>query len=317
LVRAALDDFAVYLRDEMRASAHTQRAYIRDVNAFMAGVEERRGREARVEDLSLREVRRHLAKLHEKLASSTIARKLSSLRSFGEYLRRTGRRDENEVALVRSPKQAKKLPVALPVEEVATMIEGTTPGGEVVTKRDAALLEVLYGAGLRVSEAVGLDDEDLRWEGEALTLRVRAGKGNKDRIVPLGKQGAKSLFAWMQVRERWVDAGRPTRALFLGRRGKRLDVRVARRSVHRRCQATGTRAQIGPHGLRHSFATHLLQSGCDLRSIQVMLGHSSLSTTQKYTHLSMGHLIDAYEKAHPRAQRPQTRSGGGEEESSG
>ena len=308
-MRAALQDFAVYLRDEMRASAHTQRAYLRDVNAFIDGVEDRRGRGAKVEDLSLREVRRHLAKLHESLASSTIARKLSSLRSFGEYLRRTGRREENEVALVRSPKQAKKLPVALPVEDVTTMIEGGTRGGEVTNKRDAALLEVLYGAGLRVSEAVGLDDADLRWEGEALTLRVRGGKGDKDRIVPLGRQGAKSIRSWMQVRERWADAGRPSAALFLGRRGKRLDVRVARRSVHRRCQATGTRAQIGPHGLRHSFATHLLQSGCDLRSIQVMLGHSSLSTTQKYTHLSMGHLIDAYEKAHPRAQVPSGTTG--------
>lgn len=305
-MRDALADFEVYLRDEMRASDNTRRAYMRDIDAFIAGFEERRERPPRVKDLSLREVRRHLAKLHETLASSSIARKLSSLRSFGEFLRRTGRREENEVALVRSPKQAKKLPVALPIEDVTSMIEGQSAGGEVLNKRDAALLEVLYGAGLRVSEAVGLDDEDLRWEGEALTLRVRAGKGNKDRIVPLGRQGAKSLRAWVAVRDRWVDAGRPTPAVFLGRRGKRLDVRVARRCVHRRCRATGTRAQIGPHGLRHSFATHLLQSGCDLRSIQMMLGHSSLSTTQKYTHLNMGHLIDAYEKAHPRAQAPKS-----------
>ena len=198
-MRDALAEFEVYLRDEVRASDHTRRAYLRDISAFIAGVEERRERPPRVEDLSLREVRRHLAKLHETLAASSIARKLSSLRSFGEFLRRTGRREENEVALVRSPKQAKKLPVALPIEDVTTMLEGQTAGGEVLNKRDAALLEVLYGAGLRVSEAVGLDDEDLRWEGETLTLRVRAGKGNKDRIVPLGRQGAKSLRAWVAV----------------------------------------------------------------------------------------------------------------------
>ena len=303
-MRAALEDFCVYLRDEMRASAHTQRAYRRDIEAFIEGVETRREREAEVDDLSLREVRRHLAKLHQTHASSTISRKLSSLRSFGEYLRRVGLRRENEVALVRSPKQAKKLPVALPVEEVSTMLERPTHGGEVTNKRDAALLEVLYGAGLRVSEAVGLDRDDLRWEGDALTLRVRGGKGDKDRIVPLGRAGAKALRDWLGVRDRWIVPGPETPAVFLGRRGRRLDVRVARRAVHRRCQATGTRAQIGPHGLRHSFATHLLQSGCDLRSIQVMLGHSSLSTTQKYTHLSMGHLIDTYEQAHPRASVP-------------
>lgn len=300
-MREALERYLADLRDELRVSPHTLRAYSRDVGAFIEGLEERRKRESKVEDLNVREVRRHLAALHGHQAPSSVARKLSALRGFGEYLRRTGQRSENEVALIRSPKQGERLPVALPVEDIGKMLDGPQREG-LTGLRDAALLEVLYGAGLRVGEAVGLDLQDLRWEGDTLTLRVRGGKGDKDRIVPLGARGARGLKAWMSGRDKWLKPGGEREAVFLGRRGARLNVRVARGIVHRRCRATGARAVVGPHGLRHSFATHLLQSGCDLRSIQMMLGHSSLSTTQKYTHLSMGHLVDAYEKAHPRAQ---------------
>lgn len=300
---AAIVDFEGYLRDEARVSPNTLRAYGRDLRAFAGGVQARRGRPGRLGDLNVREVRRHLATLHGKLAASSVARRLSALRSFGEHLRRRGWREDNEVELIRSPKQAKKLPVALPVEDVSRMID--TPQREgVVELRDRALLEVLYGAGLRVSEACGLDLEDLRREGRTrATLRVRKGKGSKERLVPLGERALTAVDAWLDVRDAWIRGSVVPEALFLGRRGARLNPRVARKVVHDRSLGTGARARIGPHGLRHSFATHLLESGCDLRSIQMMLGHASLSTTQKYTHLSLGHLVDTYEKAHPRARR--------------
>ncbi|NVB42104.1 tyrosine recombinase XerC [Pseudenhygromyxa sp. WMMC2535] len=308
-MREALARFLVHLDSERRLSANTQKAYARDVGAFLDAVEARRGRPARPRDLSVREVRAHLAELHGERAPSTMGRKLSALRSFAEFCRRERLVEDNEVALVRRPKLGRKLPVALPVEDVGGMIDGPQRPGA-IGLRDRALLEVLYGAGLRVSEAVGLDLDDLRWEGERLTLRVRAGKGNKDRVVPLGRQGAEALRAWLDRRSDLETPRSPGAAVFLGARGGRLASRSAREVVYRRCQQSGARARVGPHGLRHSFATHLLQSGCDLRSIQSMLGHASLSTTQRYTHLDMGRLFELYERAHPRASLAGKEDGG-------
>ena len=266
----------------------------------MQSIESRRGREPKLRDLSVREVRAHLAELHGARAASTIARKLSALRTFAEFCRREGLIEENAVALIRRPKIGRKLPVALPVEDLNAMIDAPQRPGA-IGLRDRALLEVLYGAGLRVSEAVALDTSDLEGAGEQLRVRVRAGKGGKQRLVPLGRAAAQSIAAWLEVRENLARPSSPPRALFLGARGGRLSSRVAREVVYRRCRASGARAVVGPHGLRHSFATHLLQSGCDLRTIQSMLGHASLSTTQRYTHLDMGRLVSLYERAHPRA----------------
>ncbi|WP_146662037.1 tyrosine recombinase XerC [Enhygromyxa salina] len=302
-MRSALASFMVYLQTERRLSAHTQVAYRRDVEAFIDSVETRRARPARLSDLGVREVRAHLAELHGKLAASSIGRKLSALRSFGEFCRREGLVEENAVALIRRPKLGNKLPVALPVEDIGQMIDAPQREGA-VGLRDRALLEVLYGAGLRVSEAVGLDLEDLRREGQRLTVRVRSGKGGKQRVVPLGRKAAEALDAWLAARTDLMNARSPAQAVFLGTRGGRLGSRVARELVYKRCEATGARAVVGPHGLRHSFASHLLQSGCDLRTIQSMLGHASLSTTQRYTHLDMGRLFELYEQAHPRASLP-------------
>lgn len=306
-MRAALASFLVQLETERRLSANTRTAYARDIEAFIDSVEARRSRPARVTDLDVREVRAHLAELHGKLAASSIGRKLSALRTFGEFCRREGLLDENAVALIRRPKVGRKLPVALPVEDVGQLIDAPQREGA-IGLRDRALLEVLYGAGLRVSEVVALDLEDLRREGagghERLTVRVRAGKGGKQRVVPLGRKAAAALNEWLAVRDELATPKSPADALFLGHRGGRLSTRVARELVYRRCESTGARAVVGPHGLRHSFATHLLQSGCDLRTIQALLGHASLSTTQRYTHLDMGRLIDLYEKAHPRASLP-------------
>jgi site-specific recombinase XerD len=304
-MRAALDRFAIHLESERRLSPNTRKAYRRDIEDFIESIEARRKRPARVDDLDVREVRAHLAERHGELAPSSIGRKLSALRSFGEFCRREGLLEDNAVVLLRRPKLGRKLPVALPVEDVGAIIDEPQRDGAIGT-RDRALLEVLYGAGLRVSEAVALELDDLRWEpgNRALTVRVRHGKGGKERLVPLGSRAAASLRDWLAVREQLLRPTSPARSVFLGARGGPLDARVAREVVYRRCQETGARTVVGPHGLRHSFATHLLQSGCDLRSIQAMLGHASLSTTQRYTHLDMGRLFELYEQAHPRAKVP-------------
>jgi tyrosine recombinase XerC len=309
-MHVALERFLQHLQTERRLAANTATAYARDIEAFASSVEKRRGRPAQVRDLDVREVRAHLAELHGELAASSIGRKLSALRTFAEFCRREHLIDENAVALIRRPKLARTLPVALPVEDIGTLIDAPQRPGA-IGLRDRALLEVLYGAGLRVSEAVALDLDDLRHEtSERLTVRVRSGKGGKQRVVPLGRKAASALAEWLAVRSELLRPASPVAAVFLGHRGARLATRVARELVYRRCEETGARAVVGPHGLRHSFATHLLQSGCDLRTIQSLLGHASLSTTQRYTHLDMGRLIDLYEQAHPRAKLPAGRADG-------
>jgi tyrosine recombinase XerC len=301
-VRAAIEAFVEHLRSEVRASPHTIAAYKRDLEGFAEQVEERRGGAARPTDLSLREVRSHLASLHDaKRATATIARKLSALRTFGEWLRRRGDVPDNEVALVATPKRRQKLPVALPYEDIKRMIEA--PGNGVKGLRDRALLEVIYAAGLRVSECSGLDIGHLEVDGDRMRVRVVGGKGGKDRIVPLGTHAAAAVHEYLAHRHELATSRSPKHAVFLADRGGRMGVRSIRNLVYRRCLSTGARARIAPHGLRHSFATHLLDSGADLRTIQSLLGHASLSTTQRYTHLTLGQLQNVYEKAHPRSRR--------------
>jgi len=309
-VRDALDNFLDRMERGAGRSKHTIRGYRRDVEAFIDGLEERHGRPATPQDLQVREVRAHLADLYPDHAPSSLARALSAIRSFGEFMRAEGIIADNPATLVRRPKQSQLLPTALPVEDITAIIDGPPAlADDPLGRRDRALLEVLYGSGLRVSEAVSLDLEDLRWEGGELTLRVREGKGGKDRVVPLGSRGAKAIEDYMRVRERLRPKADP-QALFLSRRGGRLGDRSARELVYQRCLATGARARIGPHGLRHSFATHLLESGCDLRTIQKLLGHTSLSTTQRYTHLDIGRISAIYDKAHPRATLPKKSADG-------
>ncbi|MGB1017045.1 MAG: tyrosine recombinase XerC [Nannocystaceae bacterium] len=301
-LEVAAGQFLEHLASEVRASSHTLRAYTLDINAFCAGFASRRGREPRISDLNLRAVRAHLAELFGQVSPSTVARKLSALRSFAEFCRSRGLLSENEVALIRRPKLGRKLPVALPVEDLNAMIDGPGMRSGVLGLRDRAMLEVLYGAGLRVSEVASLDLDHLRWEGGALTLRVVAGKGGKDRLVPLGRMGAAAMKTYVERRSELVKENAPTtKAVFLSIRAKRIGVRSIRDLVYKRCQQTGARARIGPHGMRHSFATHLLASGADLRSIQEMLGHASLSTTERYTHLNLGQVTEVYERSHPRA----------------
>jgi tyrosine recombinase XerC len=301
-MRDALDRFVEHLERQVRASPHTVRAYHRDIAQFLDTVEEQTGRAPAPDDLEVRQLRAHLATLHGRRAPSTMARKLSALRRFGEFLRREGLVEDNEATLIQNPKRGQRLPVALAVEDVTAMIEEPAPD-EPKARRDRAVLEVLYGAGLRVSECVNLDLSHLRWEGDRLLVRVIRGKGGKDRIVPLGRPAAQALRQYLELRPLLLRADSPVEAVFLGNRGGRLSDRQVRYLVERRSTENAP-ASISPHGLRHSFATHLLDSGCDLRTIQSMLGHASLSTTQRYTHLTMGKLMEVYENAHPRARAP-------------
>ena len=308
-MRDALDNFLDRLGRSSGASKHTLRGYRRDLEVFIDGIEARHERPATPADLQVQEVRLHLADLFDGHAPSSMARALSAIRSFGEFMRSEGLIPDNPATLVRRPKQSRQLPSVLPVEDIKAIIDGP-PGfaDDPIGRRDRALLEVLYGSGLRISEALGLDLDDLRWERDNLTIRVREGKGKKDRAVPLGSRGRAALRAYLEVRERLGGAKADSLALFRSRRGRRFGDRSARELVYRRCLATGARIRVGPHGLRHSFATHLLESGCDLRTIQQLLGHSSLSTTQRYTHLDMSKIAEIYERAHPRARMPRTSS---------
>ena len=254
------------------------------------------------EDLEVATVRGYLAARFGDNAAPTLARKLSCLRSLGRFLVRASVRADNPAKLVHSPKLPKVLPRFLSVDDAFQLMDAPdvrSPAG----LRDRAILELLYGSGLRVSELCHLDVDDLQLE-EGM-LRVRAGKGGKDRAVPIGSASSLALVDYLAVRPRLRHprtGAQDPRALLLNLRGGRLGVRSVARLVDRSCLQAGTRARVSPHALRHSCATHLLDAGADLRTIQEILGHASLKTTQRYTHVSIDHLTKVYDATHPRAR---------------
>lgn len=305
-------EFDRYLQYERGASPHTRAAYRRDLEGLERYMKEHCS-EAGLEDIDILLVRGFLGSLHGKAKASTIARKLSALRSFFRFLTNRGHCTSNPVALLDSPKHRAPLPRFFPVDEALRVMEqprgkasedGIGSDREILAVRDQAILEVLYGAGLRVSELVGLDLEALDL-AQGL-VRVR-GKGNKERIVPLGRKAAEALASYLPRRleillSAVADSG-ADQAVFLSCRGRRITVRRVQQIVDKEAQRAGVQRRSSPHDLRHSYATHLLDSGADLRSIQEMLGHASLSTTQRYTHVTVDSLIAAYEEAHPLARK--------------
>jgi integrase/recombinase XerC len=330
--------FRTHLTTERRASPHTVRAYMRDVGDFLvsvAGPPPASGDPVPVKaaDLTVAACRTFLASLYGKNDAVTIGRKLSSLRTFFRLLVRRRLLRGNPLAGLRAPKRVQRLPAFLGKEETAQLLDQSPPvtgrrkaaaGPQVegapaarsadpvevtdaIETRDQALLEILYGAGLRVSEVCQLDLGDIAPDGNGALVTVRQGKRRKDRIVPLGGKAWLALLAYLPLRIHLLvlapPAGQRSPALFLGRRGGRLDPRQARRQLHSRARSTGVRP-VAPHALRHSFATHLLGEGADLRAIQEMLGHSSLRTTQRYAQVDIDHLMAVYDKAHPRAVAP-------------
>ena len=287
------DSAAEYLRylDLQRgASRHTLRGYATDLAEFRAFLS--REGIADVSQADARTVRAWLAGLHErKLAKSSIARKLATVRSCFKYLARVGRVEMNPARQVRSPRLPKRLPSFLPKDESKDLLDATAERSE-AGLRDHALLELLYATGLRVAECCGLDLEDVDRRGGAVRVM---GKGGKERAVPAGDAALEAIDAWLLVR------GEGRGPLFTNARGGRLGTRSVHRIVKRRARAAGIDRRVTPHTLRHTFATHMLGEGADLRLIQELLGHSRLTTTQRYTHVSPEHLMKVYDSAHPRA----------------
>jgi len=313
-----LKQFLQFLRLNRNASPHTVRAYESDLSQFIAhaaaGAGIKRG-ELTPAQLDRSAIRRFLGELHARgQTRASAARKLAAARTFLRYLRREGIIEDDPGALVATPKRDIRMPAHLSEQEIVALIAAapdTTPLG----RRDRAILELFYASGLRLSELVGLDLDDVNLSGRMSRVR---GKGGKERLVPFNTSAAKAIRAYLNDREMLVrgrarqdgregqdrrDAtGRRQRhALFVNYRGGRLTVRSVDRLVRRYVAATSARMGISPHALRHSFATHLLQRGADLRAIQELLGHAQLSTTQRYTHVNAAQLVEVYRKAHPRA----------------
>jgi integrase/recombinase XerC len=305
----AVAAFRDHLRSEKRASAHTLRAYLSDVEELGAFTRQLSGRAPTLSDLDSIVCRSYLASLHGRNDAVTIGRKLSSLRAFFRFLVRRRLVSSSPVAALRAPKRSKRLPAFLGKDDVGRLLDGGArsedpPERAAARARDEALFEIIYAAGLRVSEACNLDVDDLTTSGASGEVKVRQGKGRKDRIVPVGRKAIAAVAAYLVHRTIWMAAASPRSdraALFVTPRGRRLGPRGVRRLLRAREIATGVR-QVSPHALRHSFATHLLGEGADLRSIQEMLGHASLQTTQRYAHVNIDHLMAVYDKAHPRSR---------------
>jgi integrase/recombinase XerC len=284
--------FLRHLAVERNASAHTLRSYAHDLTDFQAFLAGRGTPDLAAADLRL--VRAWLAALHARgLAPASVARKLAALRSCFRFLVRRGVMEGNPAREAHSPRQPRKLVTFLPIDEATQLVDGRAVGGA-SRARDVAILELLYASGLRVSELSGLDVDDV--DRTERTVRV-LGKGRKERIVPYGNQAARALETWL------AERGEQRGPVFTNARGGRLTVRSVHTIVRRAARAAGITRRVSPHTLRHTFATHLLDGGADLRAIQELLGHSRLSTTQRYTHVGAEQLMKVYDRAHPRAQR--------------
>jgi integrase/recombinase XerC len=303
----ALRRFSAYLASERRASPHTVSAYARDLAALAAFLRARHDGTANLSSLDKFTLRAWLGEIAKTVAPPTIARKISSVRALCEYLLRTGELRQNPSATIARPKSRRKLPRFLAPEVAAEvmnapLVQGS--GREVCHLRDALALELLYGSGLRVSELGTLDLGQISiGEREVRVL----GKGRKERIVPLGSKSLAALAAYLPRRAELAHprtGKQDPQALLLGQLGKRLSVRWLQALVQRYGALGAGRADLHPHALRHSCATHMLEGGADLRAIQEMLGHSSLSTTERYTHVSLDQLLAVYDRSHPLAHAP-------------
>lgn len=320
---AALDGFERHLRAERNFSPHTRRAYAADVGQLAAFVEEGRGPQGvRAED-----VRGFLAALHGGQSPATLGRKLAALRSFFRYLVRGGVCRADPTIGIPAPRAPRGLPKPLPVDDchalldaepqgaaaesaAASTAQGAAAAEGAAALRDRAMFELLYGTGVRVGELVALDVRDVDLHGGVVRVW---GKGGKERVLPLPGQARQALARWLNARRHRGALAEPLFPSLRGRRGAapgRLDPRDVRRRLRKRALEAGLPGRVHPHRLRHSYATHLLDMGADLRAIQELLGHASLSTTQRYTAVSAERLVAVYDRAHPRARRPANSAAG-------
>ncbi|MFT5720900.1 MAG: integrase/recombinase XerC [Motiliproteus sp.] len=290
-----IDDFIDHLGAERMFAGHTLSNYRRDLDQLAAYC----GEQALDHwcDLDTRLLRRYVAQQHScGLSGSSLARKLSACRSFYRYLIREDRLQDNPALAVKAPKSVKKLPRPLDVDQLGELLN--QPVREPLELRDLAMLELFYSCGLRLAELVSLDLNHL--DLRDASLRV-TGKGRKIRLLPIGRQAINALDRWLAIRERLADPEQS--AVFVSQRGTRLGPRAVQLRLKRWGQACGTQGKLHPHRLRHSFASHLLESSGDLRAVQELLGHADIATTQIYTHLDFQHLAEVYDNAHPRAKK--------------
>ena len=304
-MREQLRAFLAYLRLNRNASPHTVAAYDSDLSQFLAFLSQAAQvpvsalRASAIDHLS---IRGFLGEIYRQGRSrATAARKLAAIRAFARYLKREGAIEDNSAAAVVTPKREERIPVHLDIDEMSRLLE-MPDAGTALGRRDRAMLELFYASGLRLGELVGLDLEDVHLG--AKMVRV-LGKGGKERVVPFNSSAAKAIRASLADRPAFLAGrrGADSDALFLNYRGGRLSPRSVQRLVSRYVSACSTRFGISPHAIRHSFATHLLERGADLRAIQELLGHARLSTTQRYTHVNAAQLLSVYRRAHPRAGR--------------
>ena len=298
-MRELVERYLQHLRYVKNVSDATVRAYHQDLDQFAEHLREGRDAPVDVGEIDRLAVRRFLAETASGRARSTMARKLSAVRGFLRFLALEGVRKDNPAQYVPTPKLDQSLPEYLSTEEAGALV--TAPKADtLLAARDRAILELLYGCGLRVAECVGLDESDVDLADGLVRAR---GKGRKERIVPLGAKAADAAGAYFRAKRRAMEAGWDARAAFLNRSGRRLTTRWVGKMVERYALRANLSKDPSPHTLRHSYATHMLESGADLRGIQELLGHASLSTTQKYTHVSVQQLLDVHERAHPRSKR--------------
>lgn len=291
MMKKHIDRFIDFLKTERNVSPHTIRAYTKDLAEFSLFLDQK------PEDIDYLDIRSFLAALHHrKLKKSSISRKLAGIRSFFKYLHREGYVKKNPAKLVSSPKVPKSLPKFLSIDEIISLVE--SPKGDAFKPaRDKAMIELLYSSGLRVSELTSLDITDLDFRESMIRVK---GKGRKERIIPVGSKAMEAIQDYIPER---ISLKKKSSAFFLNNRGGRLTQRSVRRILLHYSKVVNLKGSLSPHTLRHTFATHLLNEGADLRSIQELLGHSSLSTTQKYTHVDIAHLTEVYDKAHPMAKK--------------
>ena len=290
-----LKDFYTYLESERRYSPHTLAAYRCDLDAFIAFSKQRGIKDwDKVDDLH---VRAFVASQHRKgLSGTSLQRQLSSIRTLFNYLCRHHRAEKNPAQGVPAPRATKRLPDTLSVDQLERLL--AFPGDDALACRDRAIMELFYGCGLRLSELTGLELGDIDWQQRTVSV---TGKGRKQRHVPFGTKAEKALKQWLKHRN--INAEHDQKALFLSRNGKRLSNSSVQQRLKKRARQQDVGISLHPHMLRHSFASHILESSNDLRAVQELLGHANLSTTQIYTHLDFQHLAGVYDKAHPRSRK--------------
>jgi integrase/recombinase XerC len=291
----AVLDFLSHLR-ERNASPHTVKAYSGDLANFAAYAGSRGWKE--IDHIA---IRGFLSQLYERgLGKTSVARSLAAVRSLYRWLAREGVVEQNPAKLVATPKRPQKLPRVPTIEEMNSVLDGTMPEVAAFPERDRLMLELLYGCGIRNSELTGINLDDIRMSAEAILIR---GKGKKERYVPFGESAKSALAAYLAARQELLtETHKNSAALLINQRGGRLTTRSVGRIIKKIAVAKGLSPDVHPHTLRHAFGTHMLEEGADLRAIQELLGHERLATTQRYTQLSMKHVLQVYDQTHPRAK---------------